>query len=86
MRLNPDFIVHSVDGNTLLVPTASAEFHGLIRGNKSVGVILGCLEKGATEEEIVNTMLERFDANRCVIENDVKDVIFKLREVGAIID
>ena len=35
MKLNPDFIVHKMDGETVLIPTANAPFHGLIQGNES---------------------------------------------------
>lgn len=84
MKLNENFIRHTMDGQALVVPTADAGFHGLIQGNKSVGVILECLENDTTEEEIVNVMCERFDGDREIIRADVADVIKKLRAVGAI--
>ena len=44
MKLNPDFVVHNTGEETLLVPTARAPFHGLVQGNKTLDVILGCLQ------------------------------------------
>lgn len=84
MRLNPNFIKHTMDGVTLVVPTADAEFHGLVQGNKTVGVILDCLENGSTQEDIVKTLCDRFDGDPSEIEADVADVIFRLKEIGAI--
>ena len=84
MKLNKNFIRHDMDGQTVVVPTANADFHGLVQGNKSVGAILGYLEKDMTEDEIVDAMCERFDGDRSVIKEDVAYVIAQLRSIGAI--
>ncbi len=84
MRLNPNFIKHTVDGVTLVVPTAEAGFHGLVQGNKTVGVIVDCLENDTTQDAIVDTICERFEGNRADIEADVANVIGRLKEIGAI--
>lgn len=84
MRLNHNFILHKMDDMTLVVPVSSADFHGIVQGNKSVAVILECLQHNTTEEEIVNVMCEKFDGSRSVIKKDVADVISRLKEIGAI--
>lgn len=84
MKLNENFIVHTENGETLLVPTAEASFFGIVRGNKTLGVILGCLESGAARDEIVRTLNDRFEADDGEIENDVDAVLAQLREIGAI--
>lgn len=86
MKLNSNFIKHTMDGMALVVPTFGASFHGLVQGNKTVGVILDCLEKDSSEEEIINTLCSRFDGDRSVIEQDVANVIGKLKSIGAIDD
>lgn len=86
MKLNSNFIKHTMDGMALVVPTSGASFHGLVQGNKTVGVILDCLEKDSSEEEIINTLCSRFDGDRSVIEQDVANVIGKLKSIGAIDD
>lgn len=68
----------------MLVPTADAEFHGLVQGNKSVGFILKCLEKDTTEEEITDAMFNRFSGDREIMRADVADVVSKLKDIGAI--
>lgn len=84
MKLNRNFIRHKMDDQTIVVPTAEADFHGLVQGNKSVGVILECLDNDTTEEEIVEVMCARFDGDREIIKADVADVIAQLRQIGAI--
>ncbi len=84
MKLNKEFIKHTMDGQTVLVPTAQAPFHGLIQGNRTVGVILDCLLSDTTEEEIVRALSERFDGDEAVIREDVSDTLRQLMEIGAI--
>ena len=84
MRISQNFVVYNMNEETLLVPTAEASFHGLGEGNKTVGVILNCLTKGTTEEEIVDALAAEFDGNRKEMAEDVRSVIAKLKSMGAI--
>ena len=59
MKLNEHFIKHTIDGQTVVVPTAGADFHGLIQGNSSVAVILDCLENETTEDQISRRYAEK---------------------------
>ncbi len=86
MKLNDRFINHKMDNTALVVPVAGVDFHGVIQGNKTVGVILDCLEQGTTEEEIVSALCERYDGDIEEIRADVADVLKKLRSIGAIDD
>ena len=84
MKLNSDFFVHESDGRAMLVATAGASFNGMVQGNKTLGAILKCLEKGATEEEILAALEERFDGDPDRMRKDVADVLEKLRSIGAL--
>ena len=86
MKLNPNFIPHKMDGQAMLVPLGTASFHGLVQGNRSVEVILECLEPDTTQEEIVAVMCDRFEGDEQLIRSDVADVVSKLRGIGAIDD
>ena len=86
MKLNKQFVKHEMDGMTLVVPVAGSDFHGLIHGNKTVGVMLECLEHDTTEKEIADALCERFDGNRATIEADVARIVAQLKELGAIDD
>ncbi len=84
MKLNKNFIVHTEENETLLVPTAEAEFSGIVRGNRTLGAILELLQNDVTEEEVIFALSDRFDADDGVIENDVRTTLEKLRSIGAV--
>ena len=84
MKLKDTFVQHNMDGQTVIVPTAGADFHGLIQGNKTLAVIVDCLKQDTTEEEIVDTLCARFDGDREFIKADVAEAVKKLKEIGAI--
>lgn len=84
MKLNYHFLTHELNGETLIVPTAGADFHGLIQGNKTLAAIAECLKSETTEEHITDTLCARFDGDREIIAADVAEAIARLREIGAI--
>lgn len=86
MKLNKNFIAHTIDGMTVVVPVAGSDFHGLIQGNKTTAAIVECLQQDTTEAEIADALCERFDGDRAQIEADVSRIIARLRKVGAIDD
>lgn len=84
MKLNKNFIHHQFDGETVIIPTAGADFHGLIQGNKTLSAITECLMQDTTEEEIVDSLCAQFDGDRKDIKADVAEAVKKLKEIGAI--
>ena len=84
MKLNKNFISHQLAGQAVIVPTAGAEFHGLVQGNKTLAAIAECLMTETSEEEIVETLCERFAGDRETIRADVAEAVKKLKEIGAI--
>lgn len=83
MKLNRDFITHQSDGEHITVSVGSA-FSGLVQSNQTAGFIVECLKEETTEEQIVDKMLEKYDAPREVIASDVANIIERLRSIGAI--
>ena len=84
MKLKKEFIVHKQGDESLMVATSSSAFSGLVRGNKTLGVILDLLKKEISEEDLIGAMRERFEAPEGVIERDVETVLEKLRSIGAL--
>ncbi len=84
MTLKENFFIHETNGETMLIPTAAAPFHGIGEGNKTFGAILHCLTKDTTEEAIVSALAERFAGSREDMAEDVSLVISRLRAIGAI--
>lgn len=86
MKLKEGFITHETDGEHITVSAGGGDFNGLIRSNKTAGFIVECLTSETSESEIVQKMMERYEAPREVIAADVARVIKTLRGIGAIDD
>ena len=84
MKLRDDFLTYPNGDKTVLVPVGRKAFSGVVKGNKTLGAILGLLKKETTEEAVIDAMKERFDAPENVIVRDVKKVIDELRKIGAL--
>ena len=84
MKLSKNFILHEAGGQTMLVPTGSAGFSGLVKGNKTLGAVLACLKSETTEEDIIKALKARFDAPEGAVERDVAKALEALRKIGAI--
>ena len=84
MKLKKEFIPHETGSESLLIPTGGAGFSGLVKGNKTLGVILGLLTEDTTEEKIVAAMKARFDAPEEVITADVQKALSALCKIGAL--
>ncbi len=84
MKLNPEFITHLTNDEAILVPLGGAQFHGIVRGNATLGAILERLKQDTTEEQIVESMCREYDAPEETVAADVHRVVEQLRGIGAI--
>lgn len=84
MKLKKDFIARNTATESLLVPTGTAGFSGMVKGNKTLGAILELLKKDTSEAEIIAAMKARFDAPEEIIARDVKKALAELRKIGAL--
>ena len=84
MKIKEDFIYHESDEESMLIPTGDADFSGIVKGNKTLGIIMDLMKEDTTEDEIVARMKERFDAPEDVIRADVRTVIANLSKIGAL--
>ncbi len=85
MKLKPNFITHVTDEGVLMI-SAGGSFNGMVRSNKTAGDIIELLRSDITKDEIVERMLEKYEADRASVEGDVDSVISALNEIGAIDD
>ena len=84
MKLKDGFLVHNTGDEQVIVGVGGVNFNGLVRSNPTAAFIVDCLKEETTESEIVDKMLEKYDALETVIECDVKRIVGQLREIGAI--
>ena len=83
MKLKTEFITYESDGEQLMV-SCDSSFTGLVRSNCTAAFIVDCLKTDTTEQEIVERMLERYDAPRDVIARDVARIVEQLRAIHAL--
>ena len=87
MKLSKEYVVHHSEGESLLVPTGTATFVGIVRGNKTFGAIIACLKDETTEEGIVESLKAQFEgADEELIKADVAKALSELRKIEAITD
>ena len=86
MKLKDGFITHESGGEHITVTGGNTEFNGMVRSNKTAGFIVECLKNEVTGEEIIEKMLEKYDAPRECIEKDVEKILGQLEAIGAIDD
>ena len=82
MKIKSGFILRDVGGKSFVVAVGerSKEFRGMITLNETGKFIWKMLEKGATINDVVDSMLSVYEgADREVIEKDVSDFVAKLQ-------
>ena len=84
MKLKENFIIHEADGETMLIPTGLENFSGVVKGNRTLGIILSYLKTETTEEQIIIAMMQRFSVPDDIIRRDVRKAVSELRKIGAI--
>lgn len=84
MKLNKDFITHETEGEQIMVSVGNTAFAGLVRSNRTAAFLVECLKKEMTKEQLIETMLDRYDAPRETIERDVQQILSILRSIGAL--
>jgi len=84
MKLNKEFLLHNFGDESILVPTGSAGFSGMVKGNQTLGAILELLKEETTEQKIVEALKSRFEAADGAIEADVAKALSELRRIGAL--
>lgn len=84
MKLKDGFVTHMFDDTQVLIGTETVSFKGIVNSNKTAAFIVDCFKTDTTESQVVEKMIEKYDADKAVIEEDVHMIIQKLRGIGAL--
>lgn len=84
MKIKDGFILRQVAGNYIVVAVGAMvkQFNGIINLNDTGAFLWKLLEKGSSEEEMKEALLEEYDVEENVAEKDIKAFIEKIREAG----
>mgnify|MGYP002802113041 CR=1 FL=1 len=82
MKIEKEFILREIAGDYVIVPTGKTalEFNGLITVNELGAFIWEKLQQETSEEELVDSVLEEYEASEETVRNDVKEFLEKLTE------
>lgn len=77
MKLKDGFITYNSGDENLLVATGEAgkSFNGIVRNNETAAFIAELLKNEITEDEIVNKILEEYDADEKTVRKDVRKLL-----------
>lgn len=84
MKLKNGFITQDIDNAQIMVGTGDTQFNGIVRSNATAAYIVNLLKQDTTEQKIVHSMAEKYDAPKDKIAEDVKGILMKLRSIGAL--
>ena len=85
MKLNPNFLTHITKGEHYIISTSDTKFKGIVKNNETAAFIVECLKTETTESAVVDKLMAEYkDADRPTVERDVKNILDKLRSIGAL--
>lgn len=82
MKINKNYIVKSIAGDVVLIPTGEAAqyFNGLIGTNEVAAFIWENIEKCETCEEMVQCVINEFEGDEEIIRKDVLEFLETLKK------
>lgn len=81
ITISTEVLAQELDGETVLLDLASESFFGLDEVSTRVWQLL---QEGRGRAGVIDTLLEEFEVEREVLENDVADLLNRLSEAGLI--
>lgn len=84
MKIANGFVHRVIGDSHMVVPvgTRTRDISGIIALSESGALLWEKLEQGATEEELVDTLLTEYEAERGQVEIDVTSFVGALRAKG----
>ena len=83
MKLKESFVTHKNKDDYMMID-ASGKFAGLIHSNATTAFIVDCMRTETTREEIIQKMLDKYDADETDVAQDVDKIINALKSIGAV--
>lgn len=81
MKIKDNFILRKISDSFVVVPVGDAvvDFSGLINLNETGAFLFEKLQKGAEEQDLVNSLLKEYNVDENTAKADVKNFINKLK-------
>ena len=84
MKVKENFLLRKISDSYVVVPVGSAviDFSGLVNLNESGALLFKKLQNDATEEDLVNALLDEYDVDEATAAADVKRFVGKVKDAG----
>ena len=88
MITNPDFEIVKFAEDYMAVPVGmeATSFHGIVALSEPAAYLLDMMREPKTTEELILKLMERYDVDRSVAEDDVKAILNRFREMNLAIE
>lgn len=88
MKLSDQYQVCEINDEVVMVYMGKAEEQSphVMQANPTAGVIIRCLKKETTLEEIYTALEERFHVDHQEMVSDVQEILHQLRAHGALVE
>jgi len=86
IKIKKGFILKKMNNMNIVVPIGEAakSFNGIITLNGSGAFLFNTLKDGATEEMLINKMLEEYEIDEVVAQNEVTNFLEKCKSLKII--
>ena len=86
MKIKEGFAMRNIAGSNIVVPVGknAGEFNGMITLNSSGAFFWNCFLQNRSEAEVVELVLNEYEADRETVEKDVADFVALLKNNGII--
>lgn len=87
MKVSADFILREVADTWVVMPlrTDVLDFSGMVRLNNSGAMLWKILEEGASRDELIQAITERYDVSEEQAERDLDEFLGVLNKVGCLV-
>ena len=84
MKIKREFVLREIAGDILLVPVGKTalDLNGMLTLNEVGAEIWKMLPEAESEGEIVERLLQVYDADAAQVREDVSEFLGRLRELG----
>ena len=88
MKPKAGLLLREIDNTSIVVATGAviSEFSGLITLNQTGTFLWRCLEKGATEDDLVQSLISEYEISEEIARSDVRAFIARAEEAGLLED
>ena len=86
MKLKENFVTQTIGNEQMMIPVGEAAnlFHGIVKSNGTAAFMVNQLKESTSEKEIVEAVLNEYDVAKEVATRDVRNILNKLRSIGAL--